>query len=108
MAAKRDSAFGLFLLLVLLKTTDAGLISQSSIQSCDWGDSNDPTSQDGAGCKEKLVVSMTLQSGQVGQLSVHVLIGTSSAPVLSRRVKQRLSMQTSIKYIYLQMLDPAH
>ena len=83
MASKRDSTFGVFLLLVLLKTTDAGLISQSSIQSCDWGDSNEPTSQNGSGCKEKLVVSMTLQSGQVGQLSVHMLIATISTFIRS-------------------------
>ena len=44
---------------------EGGLISQSSIQSCDWGDSNEPTTKGGGGCKEKFVVSMTLKSGQV-------------------------------------------
>lgn len=51
--------------LVFFKALESGLISQSSIQSCDWGDSNEPTAKDGGGCKEKFVVSMTLKSGQV-------------------------------------------
>ena len=54
-----------FSLILFIKTIEGGLISQSSIQSCDWGDSNEPTTADGGGCKEKLVVSMTLKSGQV-------------------------------------------
>ena len=54
-----------FSLILLFKTIKGGLISQSSIQSCDWGDSNEPTAKDGGGCKEKFVVSMTLKSGQV-------------------------------------------
>ena len=51
--------------LAVFVISEGGLISQSSIQSCDWGDSNEPTTKEGAGCKEKLVVSMTLKSGQV-------------------------------------------
>ena len=51
--------------LVCFKASYSGLISQSSIQSCDVGDGNEPITKDGAGCKEKFVVSMTLKSGQV-------------------------------------------
>lgn len=54
-----------FSLILFVETIKGGLISQSSIQSCDWGDSNEPTTKDGGGCKEKFVVSMTLKSGQV-------------------------------------------
>lgn len=54
-----------FSLILFVETIEGGLISQSSIQSCDWGDSSEPTTKDGGGCKEKFVVSMTLKSGQV-------------------------------------------
>jgi hypothetical protein len=54
-----------FSLILFFKTIEGGLISQSSIQSCDWGDSNEPTTKEGGGCKDKFVVSMTLKSGQV-------------------------------------------
>ena len=54
-----------FSLILFVETIEGGLISQSSIQSCDWGDSNEPITKDGGGCKEKFVVSMTLKSGQV-------------------------------------------
>lgn len=41
-----------------------GLISQSAIYQCDWGDETEPTA--GAEtCKQKFVVSMAISSGQV-------------------------------------------
>ena len=50
---------------VLLRDTQCGLISQSTIQSCQWGDDSEPAGINGTTCKEKMVVSMTLKSAQV-------------------------------------------
>ena len=41
-----------------------GLISQSAIYQCDWGDETEPT-VGAEPCKQKFVVSMALSSGQV-------------------------------------------
>ena len=65
---RRMKWFVFFCCIVFIKRTDSGLISQSSIQSCDWGDSNEPTVDNGGSCKEKFVVSMTLKGGQVNDL----------------------------------------
>lgn len=42
-----------------------GLISQSAIYQCDWGDETEPTVSGAEPCKQKFVVSMALSSGQV-------------------------------------------
>ena len=53
------------LTLMILQDSQCGLISQSAIQSCQWGDDSEPAGTNGTTCKEKMVVSMTLKSGQV-------------------------------------------
>ena len=54
-----------------------GLISQSAIYQCDWGDETEP-SVGAETCKQKFVVSMALSSGQVcGREFI-------SAPILNR------------------------
>lgn len=67
---------------IAIESGESGLISQSSIQTCDWGDSNEPTTKDGGSCKEKFVVSMTLKSGQVRLIiNVHARVDASAHTV---------------------------
>ena len=52
---------------IWMQRADCGLISQSSITRCEWGNSQEPTTgKEEATCKKKFVISMTLKSGQVG------------------------------------------
>lgn len=62
-----EFAVALFLLTSLLVSnylSESSLISQSEVVKCNYGDSSEPTNADGEHCKKKMVVAMSLRSGQ--------------------------------------------
>ena len=52
--------------LVLLAFTHGTFLGKSKIMKCrDVGDNSDPVNGDGSSCQQKLVVTVTVRSGQV-------------------------------------------
>ena len=71
LATKSRAAVITILLLSVsyLLQCECAIVSKSSIETCNHGDTSEPTGEGGKPCEKKMLVSMTLRGGQVASNS---------------------------------------